>query len=331
MSSASWLLGIDIGATRIKVVLCDSEGPVRLQASALSGANPLSALAAVLEQIPDPGHNLPVRVGITGIGQGLLAGSRVYGVNEVVAVAFAVAREFPEARTIIDLGGQFCKWILVSASERGVVADFATNGLCAAGAGAFLEQQAGRLGLTIESLGERAASAPRGATIAGRCSVFAKSDMIHLQQNGTPVDEIAYGVCLALARTFAASVLQGRIVQPPVFLAGGGADNPGLARAFREVLKTTDLCIPAGSLFWSARGAAALAKKGDPLELGDFLERVKSRITGANISARGAALSSFECSVEASRNPRRKPFTGTAISKPGWEWMWDRSAPISPF
>jgi len=75
------------------------------------------------------------------------------------------------------------------------VADFASNGLCAAGAGAFLEQQTGRLGLSLDRLGVMAATARRGATIAGRCSVFAKSDMIHLQQKGTPLEEIAYGLC----------------------------------------------------------------------------------------------------------------------------------------
>ena len=110
------------------------------------------------------------------------------------------------------------------------------NQQCAAGSGSFFEQQATRLGLDVEAFARLSAAAPRGATIAGRCSVFAKSDMIHLQQKGTPVGEIAYGLCLAMARNFMATVIRGRQIVPPLALVGGGAANQGLVRAFAEVL-----------------------------------------------------------------------------------------------
>ncbi len=121
-------------------------------------------------------------------------------------------------------------------AEPGIL-DFALNDVCAAGSGSFLEQQAARLKMPIEEFARLAASAKRGAAIAGRCSVFAKTDMIHLQQKGTPPEEIAYGLCQALARNFVATVLKGRESTPPVLLAGGGFRNKGLVNAFREVLR----------------------------------------------------------------------------------------------
>src|SRR5581483_1770855 len=172
--------------------------------------------------------DMPVRIAVTGSGRYLLDGiSQVARANEVLATALAVRHALPAVRTVIDLGGQFSKWILLGSGDGEAVADFASNGLCAAGAGAFLEQQASRLHMTVDRLGSTAAGARRGATIAGRCSVFAKSDMIHLQQKGTPLDEIAYGLCQALARTFLSTVAQGRTLTPPVALVGGGAANPG--------------------------------------------------------------------------------------------------------
>jgi activator of 2-hydroxyglutaryl-CoA dehydratase len=126
-----------------------------------------------------------------------------------------------EAKSIIDIGGHSSRWIHLdnrSNSDAGSeIIDFSLNERCAADSGAFLEQQGARLKLNIEEFSELALKATKGATIAGRCSVFAKSDMIHLQQKGTPVEEIAYGVCLALARNFVATTLKGRKCATPFF------------------------------------------------------------------------------------------------------------------
>jgi activator of 2-hydroxyglutaryl-CoA dehydratase len=170
-----------------------------------------------------------VCLAVTGVGKDLLLGlTGAHRINEVMATARASAYLFPGIRTVVDIGGQFSKLILLAGSEPNPweVRDFATNGLCAAGTGAFLEQQANRLQIGVERLGRIASTAPRGCAIAGRCTVFAKSDMIHLQQKGTPTDEICYGLCLALARTFMTTVIHGRKMALPVLLVGGGAANP---------------------------------------------------------------------------------------------------------
>jgi len=232
------LIGIDLGAAQVKAALSDREGTVVWRERAANRGHPLATLVDTLAALPGRFRAHPMRVAVTGSGQYLLDGMpECLRVSEVLAIARMVRREFPVARTVIDLGGQSSKWILLGLDGQDAVVDFSANGLCAAGAGAFLEQQANRLGLSLDHLGQMAVAAPRGAAIAGRCSVFAKSDMIHLQQKGTPLEEIAYGLCQALARTFLATVVPGRFVEAPVVLVGGGAANPGLVRAFREHLK----------------------------------------------------------------------------------------------
>ena len=281
--SAVLYLGLDLGAASIKVVCCSPLGSPLHRACTASGGSPLSSLIRLLAEFPQDSYfRRGLKVSVTGTGQSLLRSiTPSISVTEAVATAFAVRKEFSDARTIIDLGGQLSKWILLSSAldDAGTVVDFATNGLCAAGSGAFLEQQAARLNLDVESLGRLAATAPRGATIAGRCSVFAKSDMIHLQQKGTPLNEIALGLCNAMARTFGSTVLQGRRIEAPVVLVGGGAANAGLVRAFRAALGLNDgnLLVPPHPSFWTAHGAAMMATPAPTTEMGLLLRDLRNR------------------------------------------------------
>lgn len=281
------LLGIDLGTASVKLFAGSPEGQVFHQASIPCQSNPLASLLQLLNGLEEhvPQSSL-VKIGLTGGGRSLLAGlDSAISVNEVVATALAVRSVCAEARSIIDLGGQFSRWILLGqGSQSASVVDFASNGLCAAGSGAFLEEQASRLGMTVESLGELAARAKRGATIAGRCSVFAKSDMIHLQQKGTPVDEIALGLCQAMVRTFCSTVISGRSIEAPLVLVGGGATNPGLVRAFLEVLglRSDQLIVPSHPLFLGAWGAARLASQASDTSIERF--RAAAKETLANTS-----------------------------------------------
>jgi predicted CoA-substrate-specific enzyme activase len=293
-------IGIDLGAASIKAVCCNSLGSPLHMACAPSKGSPLSSLLRILAEYPkDLYVRRTLKVSLTGTGQSLLRSiTPSISVTEAVATAFAVQKEFRHARTIIDLGGHLSKWILLSApgDDAGTVVDFETNGLCAAGSGAFLEQQATRLGLDVDSLGRIAATAPRGAAIAGRCSVFAKSDMIHLQQKGTPLNEIAMGLCNAMARTFGSTVLQGRKVEPPVVLVGGGAGNPGLVRAFRDALGLSDgdLLVPQHPSFWTAHGAAMMAAPAPVTDMESLLRYLRNRsavFARASDSSSATALS----------------------------------------
>jgi len=156
------------------------------------------------------------------------------------------------------MGGEDSKLILLN---NGRVKDFSMNSLCAAGTGAFLDQQAERLDLRIEDeFGELAMKSKTPPRIAGRCSVFAKSDMIHLQQIATPDYDIVAGLCYAVARNFKSTICRGKKILPPVVFLGGVAANKGMIRAFRDVLglKDDEFIVPENHAIMGAIGAALI-------------------------------------------------------------------------
>jgi len=293
--STSWHLGVDVGSVHVKVAAIAPHGEHHLWVKPARG-KPLDVFTELLQtEVRRFVGNVHICLAVTGIGQDLLAGmAEVHMVNEVMATARAVAHLFPGIRTLVDMGGQFSKWILLTGSGPNPheVRDFATNGLCAAGTGAFLERQAGRLQISVEKLGEMASMAPKGCTIAGRCTVFAKSDMIHLQQKGTPTEEIAYGLCLALVRTFMTTVMHGRTMTLPILLVGGGAANPGLVRAFRDLLGSDDsVIVPENPMCLGALGAAQIlrAEQAKAISVEALVEFLMSR-PATNISKEKATL-----------------------------------------
>ncbi len=257
--------GLDLGSSSAKGILLDENGAsvasVVLPARSL-GDDPLSALIASLLGNRQADR---LRVGITGAGlEQVRLPAGACRVNEVVALARGAAHARPSARSVIDVGAQSSRWLELErggSDGRAEIRDFALNEKCAAGSGAFLEQQAGRLKLGLAEFSKLAAEARMKVKVAGRCSVFAQSDMIHLQQKGTPVGEIAYGLCLALVRNFMATALKGKDCPPPVLLTGGGALNDGLARAFEEILGLGPggLVIAPEPLLTCALGAALVA------------------------------------------------------------------------
>ncbi|MFH1169287.1 MAG: acyl-CoA dehydratase activase, partial [Chloroflexota bacterium] len=213
----------------------------------------------------------------TGTGGEVIADIlKVTFVNEITAQAAGTAHFHPEVRTILEIGGQDSKLILLGREAPGAapkVIDFAINGACAAGTGSFLDQQASRMGIPIEDFGDVALKSAHPPRVAGRCSVFAKSDMIHLQQVGTPVHDIVAGLCFAMVRNFKGQVIRGRKLDTPVSFQGGVAANKGIRRAVLEVLELTeaDLIIPEHFAILGALGAALSA--GEEINLRPAEER----------------------------------------------------------
>lgn len=196
-------------------------------------------------------------VGITGSGRNL--GAAVVGAdvvkNEITAHARAVAWVDPNIRTVIEIGGQDSKIIIM---EDGFVTDFAMNTVCAAGTGSFLDRQAQRMGIAIEDMGNMAADAQGWIPIAGRCAVFAESDIIHKQQTGAREDELMAGMCRALAMTYMSNVAKGKKIKPGICFQGGVAANRGMKKAFEEVLNH-EVIVPREHKIMGALGAALLA------------------------------------------------------------------------
>jgi predicted CoA-substrate-specific enzyme activase len=276
-------LGLDLGSVTTRCVALDERGCPVLTLSRRKGPDDLAALGSFLGELGSLTGGRPLRLGVVG---GEVQGERdgrMAALNALLAVAAGVRLSHPRARSVVEIGGHTAKFLVLTPEGR--LRDFATNEACAAGTGSFLEQQARRLGLSAPELASLAAAAPRAATVAGRCSVFAASDMIHLQQKGTPLAEIAYGLCLAIARNDLSTLLKGRGAPPPVVIAGGCAHNRGLVRAFAEVfgLAGGDLLVSALPGLEGAVGAALAARAPDVPALGpgEAREAVASLFTRA--------------------------------------------------
>src|SRR5260370_25149008 len=195
---------------------------------------------------------------VTGSGSRTIA--KVLGLffeNEFKAIARMIAAFYPEVRTIFELGGENAKYIHL---ENGGIQDYDRSGECAAGTGSFLDQQALRMQYSVEEVGGLVCEATCAARIAGRCSVFAKSDMIHAQQKAYSPAEILRGLCDAVARNFKSSIVRGRPVAPAVALIGAVSQNAGVVRALREAfsLSPEQLFVPAEYAWCGAIGTAIL-------------------------------------------------------------------------
>ncbi len=182
--------------------------------------------------------------------------------NEFKAITRGIGALNPETLTIFEMGGETSKFIRLEAGDGGCagIVDYQTNGDCAAGTGSFMDQQASRLLYDIEDVGGIVLEAAKPASIAGRCSVFAKSDMIHAQQKGYEPPEVLRGLCDAVMRNFKGTIAKGKVIDPPVAFIGGVAANEGAVRSLREAFGLDDgqLFIPEYHASMGAIGAALI-------------------------------------------------------------------------
>ncbi|TEU17838.1 MAG: CoA activase [Dehalococcoidia bacterium] len=265
-SQSKTFMGIDIGSVSLNIAVIDKELQLLESIYERTRGQPISVLIDVFKGLEKDFPELCGAV-CTGSGRKLIAD--VMGVdkeNEIISQAKAVAYFHPEVRTIIEIGGQDSKLIFLERDEksrRTVIVDHALNEICAAGTGSFLDQQAYRLGISIDEFSSLATRAEKPAAIAGRCSVFAKSDMVHLRQEGTSQEEIIAGLCYALARNYISNLGKGRRFVKPVAFQGGVAANKGVVKAFEELLelKPGELIIPEYFKVMGAFGAAITASE----------------------------------------------------------------------
>ncbi|MBI5211961.1 MAG: CoA protein activase [Nitrospirae bacterium] len=277
-------IGLDAGSVAVKLVVLDKNGAVierhyvRHYGHAVRTA--LELLKGIKEKFPE------TSLSVTGsAGKSIASTLNINPVNEIVAQSNSIKKLFPDIKTVIELGGEDSKLIIL---ENGNIKDFSMNSVCAAGTGSFLEQQAERLRFGIEEFSEIAAKSKRPSKIAGRCSVFAKSDMIHLQQIATPVEDIVAGLCFAVARNFKGTIAKGRDVKAPMAFQGGVAANKGMIRAFKEVFELDELFIPPDFAFMGALGAAMKDMDEDRKNTFDIKE-LESFVLSAKFSEQGHA------------------------------------------
>ncbi len=279
-------LGIDVGSISTNLVMISGEGEVLFQTYTRVEGDPIASVQKALPEMHDalPDGFRIAGAGVTGSARHLIGG--VIGAdvikNEISAHARAAVHLHPDVRTIFEIGGQDSKVTLV---REGVVVDFAMNLVCAAGTGSFLDSQAKRLNISIAELSEKAMLSDNPTGIAGRCTVFAESDMIHKQQVGHRQEDIIMGLCLAMARNFLSNVCTGKEIQPPIVLQGGISANKGIRRAFESILGSR-LIIPRYNMVMGAYGAALIAAEAD---IG------RSAYRGDEICTREITTRSFTC------------------------------------
>ena len=269
-----YYVGIDIGASSVKVAAVDAAGAVVRVLRRAHQGSPLPCLRALLDELAngenEPGARVAPEAGgraggegacgnkpaaasaisatsrplplgscggvaVTGSGAGMVRALApgLRELEEVPALVKGVRALAPQAACVMQMGAQ--SGVFATGFASGAAPEFAMNESCAAGTGSFFEDQMQRLGLPLDSYSDlvtRAQSVPR---LSGRCSVFAKTDIIHRQQEGVPVEDILQGLCHATVKAFKATIVRSLPVEKPLALAGGTLLNAGVVRAVREV------------------------------------------------------------------------------------------------
>ncbi|MCX7903388.1 MAG: acyl-CoA dehydratase activase [Caloramator sp.] len=281
-----YYLGIDVGSVSTDIVVIDENYNVVESVYLRTKGRPIKAVQEGFKYIKEKiKTNEIAGVGTTGSGRHIaafLVGADVVK-NEITSHAVAALSLDKDVRTIIEIGGQDSKIITL---ENGMITDFAMNTVCAAGTGSFLDRQAERLEIPIEEFGDYALRSKNPVRIAGRCAVFAESDMIHKQQLGFAVEDIIRGLCEALVRNYLNNVAKGKDIKSKIFFQGGVAANKGMKRAFEEALGC-EVFVPKHYNMMGAIGAAILAAE----------RQIKwTNFKGFEIADVKYETASFECS-----------------------------------
>jgi len=285
-------VGIDLGSVTAKVAVLDGENRLVHSEYVRTRGCPLEAIKGALGRTREAvgGTVEVVRAGVTGSGRHLIAGlvGAAAVKNEITAHAVAASAFVPGVQTILEIGGQDSKIILL---RDGVAVDFAMNTVCAAGTGSFLDQQAARLGVPIEQFGELALRSSRPARIAGRCSVFAETDMIQKQQSGHEPADLVAGLCRAMVRNYLNNVAKGKEILPVVVFQGGVAANVGIRRALEDELGL-EVAVPPHYGVMGAIGMALIARDweagGGMLEAGREVRGQRSEVRSGEEKDPGA-------------------------------------------
>ncbi len=289
-----YYLGIDVGSVSTDVVLLNEEMEVIEKIYLRTKGKPIQTIQEAFSLLKGRYKDEEIQaVGTTGSGRGMagfLVGADAIK-NEITAHAVAALELDHEVRTILEIGGQDSKIITL---KDGIVTDFAMNTVCAAGTGSFLDRQAERLEIPIEQFGHYALQSQTPVRIAGRCAVFAESDMIHKQQLGYPPSDIIRGLSEALVRNYLNNVAKGKEIASKIFFQGGVAANIGIKTAFEKALGT-EVIVPKYHDVMGSIGVAIIAKEAVEKRKG------KTKFKGFTIAQSKFVSNSFECKDCANR------------------------------
>lgn len=282
-----YYLGVDVGSVSTDLVLIDETMKVAEKIYLRTKGNPINAIQDGFKILKEKYDRHEI-IGAGTTGSGRMIASSIIGAdaakNEITAHATAALEIDNDVRTIIEIGGQDSKIIIL---DNGIVSDFAMNTVCAAGTGSFLDRQAERLDIPIDEFGSYALKAASSVRIAGRCAVFAESDMIHKQQLGYNQAEIIRGLCDALVRNYLNNIAKGKQIRSKILFQGGVAANIGMKKAFESALGT-EVIVPEHFNMMGAIGSAIIAKS-------EVSKKGFTNFRGFDVAYRDIFSRSFDC------------------------------------
>ena len=254
-------LGIDIGSISTKGVIIDDENNIISSSYIWTEGNPKVAVEKLINNLKRdlPSGYIVKGIGTTGSARkliGMMLDANVVK-NEITAHAIGTLSKHPDVRTILEIGGQDSKIILIN---NGIIVDYAMNTLCAAGTGAFLSSQAKRLSIPIEEFGSIALKSNNPTKIAARCTVFAESDLVHKIQAGYPKEDIVAGLCKSIDLNYLNNVGKGKKIKGPIVFQGGVSKNIGVLKYFKEILNE-DVIVDKDGHLMGALGIAILSRQ----------------------------------------------------------------------
>ena len=254
-------LGVDIGSISTKGVIIDSNYKIITSLYIWTEGNPVEAVKRLVSKLKDelPANYVLKGIGTTGSARkliGLLLDANVVK-NEITAHAIGTLNYYPNVKTILEIGGQDSKIILLN---NGIITDYAMNTLCAAGTGSFLSSQAKRLGIDINDFSNMALLSNNPVKIAARCTVFAESDLIHKANSGYKKEDIVAGLCKSIVLNYLNNVGKGKKIDEPIVFQGGVSKNKGVLKYFKEVLRQ-DIIVDDNSHLMGAIGIAILSSR----------------------------------------------------------------------
>ena len=269
MSDKTYLLGIDIGSTTVKVALMDRLGEIFYSEYERHFARIQETLAEVLGRAAEKLGNARVLPAITGSGGMALAKAlHIPFVQEVIAVSESLDRRYPQTDVAIELGGEDAKILYLTGGR-----DQRMNGICAGGTGSFIDQMAALLKTDAQGLNDLAANYKRIYPIAARCGVFAKSDLQPLINEGAAKEDLAVSIFQAVVNQTISGLAQGRPIRGNVAFLGGPLHFlPELQKAFVRTLKLTpeQSIVPENSHLFAAMGSIQFAAGNMEEELVEY-------------------------------------------------------------
>lgn len=268
------LLGIDVGSTTVKVVAIDCSGKILYKSYVRHFAK---VKETVLSELDNVLKKYPAKYSacITGsAGLGLSQRSGIAFVQEVQAAFTAIRKYYPDADAAVELGGEDAKIIFITGGTEQRM-----NGSCAGGTGAFIDQMATLLNVTVPEMDELSLKAERVYPIASRCGVFAKSDIQPLINQGASKADISASIFQAVVDQTVSGLAQGRRIKGKVLFLGGPLHFlKGLKNAFKTTLKLDDenAVFPEDAPCFMAIGAALHSSTVRERELTEIIEAVEN-------------------------------------------------------